>query len=91
MILCGCSSSRIDALCYLAGGWPDHLVDVWFALWEIFEPCTPDCTGGEAGGFAICSFHVAHETACPGFDLFDFRQEYECKKLREADFEEDQE
>jgi hypothetical protein len=54
MIFCGCSNSRIDAICYLASGWPDHLVEVQFALWEIFEPCQIALGGKQvASSFAV--------------------------------------
>jgi len=71
--------------------WPDHFEEVWFALWEIFNPHVPDRARWEAVGFVVCTLCVAHETACPGFDLFDFRRECKCKKLCKANFEEDQE
>ena len=50
-----------------------------------------DGTGGKPGVFIICSLCVAHETACPVFDLSNAKQECKCKKLRETDFEEDKE
>ena len=69
--------------------WPS--LDVQSGLWEIFKPHVPDGTGGELGVFIICSLCVAHEMACPGFDLSNARQECKCKKLCETDFEEDEE
>jgi len=47
------SSASLTSL----SSWPDHFVEVWFALREIFEPHMPDR--------AVGTLRVAHETACP--------------------------